>query len=127
MELIITALAEPCFEGFHKPEHLPGAIGRWMSETGHILLPACATPLRATLRGRHRLTLIRQGGLLASLGPTPLDLLLEPLEPRDDAGEWLLHLDLPPTALPGRTGCASPTPDLPPAGPGDDRSIGLYL
>ena len=68
MELIITALAEPCFEGFHKPEHLPGAIGRWMSETGHILLPACATPLRATLRGRHRLTLIRQEELLRLSG-----------------------------------------------------------
>ena len=122
MELIITALAEPCFEGFHKPEHLPGAIGRWMSETGHILLPACATPLRATLRGRHRLTLIRQGAARLS-GTHAARPAARAARPPRRCREWLFHLDLP-DRLTRPKPAAPHHADLPPAGPGDDRRWG---
>ncbi len=125
--LRITALSEPCLDGFHKPEHLPGAIGRWMGQHGRIRLPSCPTPLRATLRGRHRQVLIAAGGLLAAVGDTPLDLVFETLGKPHDAGEWLIHLHLPPTTPPGHGWLRLSLPELPPRSTVETRDIGLIF
>ena len=76
---------------------------------------------------RHRQVLIAAGGLLAAIGEVPLDLLFETLGVPHDAGEWLIHLHLPPTTPPGHGRLHLSLPELPPRSAEETRDIGLIF